>query len=189
LAINFFLKEKYKKKGRKKEKEIGMELPFWPKWGGRTTPFLEPPPWPVWGWFMAKEVVRSPPKGQKEKKKEKKEKKREWILVFWGWSNLLFLFFVFWPFWVVGPPLGHGGGLTTPRTAVGVAPVVGWLKPSLGQNGVSTPDFFFFIFFIIIFFYIFLLKKLMVKTTSFWIGWEDEMVKTLRGKIGILVIF
>jgi hypothetical protein len=33
------------------------------------------------------------PKRPKKKKKKKRKKKREWILVFWGCSNLLFLFF------------------------------------------------------------------------------------------------
>ena len=32
-------------------------------------------------------------------------------------------------------------------------------------------------------------KKLVAKTTSFWAGWEDEMVKKLRGKMDNSVNF
>ena len=107
-------------------------------------------PRPVWGWSnhpMPKGVVRPPPKGQKKKKKKKEEEEKEenWVLAFgggrttpkglgvasatpygrygvasttpgpWGWSD----------------PLGHGGGLNTPRPAVGVVP--------LAKNGVAGP--------------------------------------------------
>jgi hypothetical protein len=57
----------------------------------------------------------------------------------------LFLFFVF--LGVARPPLGHGGGSTTPRLTE------------------ATPDFHLFLFYFILF------LNLMAKTTSFWVEW------------------
>jgi hypothetical protein len=110
---------------------------FWPFGGGRTTPkglgvdsatpyrpfgVAESTPRPLG-------VVRPPPKGQNP------FLVFFFFLGFWGWPD---------------HPLGHGGGSTTPRPAVGVAP--------------ATPDFFpppppLFNIFLFLFSFLFFFKK------------------------------
>jgi hypothetical protein len=157
LAINFFLKEKYKKK-KKKRKRNRDRATLLAKMGWLDHRIFGATPMVGLGVVHGQGSGPITPKRPKKKKKKKKKKKREWILVFWGCSNLLFLFFglLGW----LDHPLAMGVIQPPPKRSWG------WLQSWGGQNGVSTPDFFFFI---IIIFYIFLLKKLMVKTTSFWI--------------------
>jgi hypothetical protein len=145
-------KEKRKRKILKKKglKEIGGG------WSHPTTGLgvVEPPPWPRgWPKVVAEStprslgVVRPPPKSQ----------------------NPFFLFFFFLGFWGwPDHPLGHGGGSTTPRPAVGVAPATPW--PKMGWPGwshprfLSTPFFFFLIFsfFFFLFFFFFYKNDKMV---------------------------
>jgi hypothetical protein len=132
--------QKPKKKKKKKTKNG-----FWPFGGGRTTPKdLGVDSATPKGWFGVDEstprslgVVRPPPKGQN--------------------PFFVFFFFFFLGFWGwPDHPLGHGGGSTTPRPAVGVAPATPWPKmgwpaiPFLAKGVAgATPDFFhtFFFFF------------------------------------------
>jgi hypothetical protein len=152
-----------------------LQPPLWPKWGGRTTPFLakgwlvlrvvEPPPWP-------KGVVQPPPKGQKKKEKE------EWVLVFWGWldhlqrpgvASLTHIPAVgggrshpkplgverptskdqnlFFFFLAFSHPLSHRGGSTTPKLAMGPLAKNGAVRPPhLGHRGGSKFLLLFFFF-------------------------------------------
>jgi hypothetical protein len=102
-----------------------------------------------------------------------------WLV--WGWSNppsidqnpfyFLFLFLFFLSFGVAW--LNHPLGEPPPERLWG-----------------ATPHFFFFFFF---FFFLgifsFLKKKKLIAKKTFWIGWEDEIVKKLKGKMGISVNF
>jgi hypothetical protein len=63
--------------------------------------------------------------------------------------------------------------------------VWGWPKPPQALGGgpatLKRPNLFFY-------FYIFLYIHLMAKK-MFWAGWEEEIMKKLKGKMGILVSF
>jgi hypothetical protein len=112
------------------------------------------PPPRTWGWIRP----QPPPKGQNL---------FFFFLGFWGWSD---------------HPLGHGGGRTTPRPAVGVAPTTPLAKngvaghPIFGQGGgwshprfLSPPPPLLFLIFSFFFSFFFLKKNndKMAKTTSF----------------------
>jgi hypothetical protein len=67
-----------------------------------------------------------------------------------GAASFFFFFLGFWGW--LDHPLGHGGGSTTPRSAVGVAPATPWPKmgwPEPHPLAKPPPDFlpFFFFFF------------------------------------------
>jgi hypothetical protein len=184
VILSLFLKKKKKKKRKKKKKNIkkkgggkeiggGSSHPHGRSGGGQTTP-------------MAKGVVRPPPKAQKKKKKRKMgfgllgggfvhPKPGGWSghpkPAFWGGRihpqvrttpkrpKPIFRFFFFLGFWEwPDHPLGHGGGSTTPRPAVGVAPATPFLAKS-HPRFLSSPFFFFNIFF----FFSFFKKKKMIK--------------------------
>jgi hypothetical protein len=109
---------------KKKKRKNG----FWAFGGGRITPKgLEATPYNLHGgWPKPPQALGGGPATPKT-------------------QNLFFFFLSFWPpLWPwgwfdhpqPGHPFGHGGGLTTPRPAGGLAPAIPWLKIGWSDHSI-----------------------------------------------------